>query len=385
MDGSIYDSNDDEFLDCTASDGVIFGSDSNLNFNNSLMKSSNDLTWGFIKTEGLSYICVYNSVFANTTSKYSTAIMGSGRVKIINTTFVNLHANLTAGAIGLKKIDRAYILNCTFDNVSSQKNGGAIYADVYSSDNSSSIEIKDSNFADCYSQFGGVILQLEGHLDVDNCNFTNNFALFDGGAIYVSWTSMTVANSRFNNNSVVYDDARGSFGGAIFADASNLILNNSEFTHNSAQYGGAICLYDADYDIKDNLFENNLNLNGTYDDIFTEFDGNSKSLENNVYSSDDSISLNNKIYDLICVIPGMKLNITNNSIYVDSIPSQFDLRDMGWVTPVKDQGSSGVCWAFGSAGAMETSILRFLGIEMDIQRRFARDGLDLLRSHNMGK
>ncbi|MBQ6099261.1 MAG: hypothetical protein IJL02_05290 [Methanobrevibacter sp.] len=370
---STYNSNDDKFLDCTASEGVIFGHRSNLIFNNSLMRSSKNLKWGFIKTEGLSFTGVFNSIFANTTSKYTTAIMGSGRLEIVNTTFINLHANLTAGAIGLKEIEGAYIKNCNFSNVGSEKNGGAIYTDAYTSGETPTVEITDSNFVDCYSQFGGAILQLEGLLDVYNCNFTNNLAVFDGGAIYVSWTNMTVSNSRFNNNSAVYEDKRGSFGGAIFADASTFTLKNSEFIKNSAQDGGAIYMYDTDYDIKDNLFENNSDLNGTYDDIYSAFDGNMKILENNVYSFNDSISLNNTFYDLISVTPALKLPIFNNSIEVESIPSQFDLRDWGWVTPVRNQGSSGVCWSFGISGAMESSILRFLDVEMDISENNMAD------------
>ncbi len=370
---SIYNSNDDKFLDCKSNLGVIYGVGSNLIFNNSLSRSSEELKWGFIKSSGLSYIGVFNSIFANTTSQYSTAIMGTGNLEIINCTFINLYANLTAGAIGLKDIQEVYIENCTFNNVHSQKNGGAIFIDAYSSEKMPEVEIVDSNFIDCSSQFGGAILQLEGCLDVDNCNFTNNLAFFDGGAIYVSWTNLTVENSIFNNNSVLYDGERGSFGGAIFADASSLSVEDSELIANSAYNGGALYLYDTDYDIRDNLFENNLNFNGTYDDIFTAFDAEMQNTENNTYSGDDSLSLNNEFYELITVTPAIKLPILNNSIDVDSIPSKFDLRDWGWVTPVRDQGSSGVCWAFGSAGTMESAILKFLGVEMGVSENNIAD------------
>ena len=32
----------------------------------------------------------------------------------------------------------------------------------------------------------------------------------------------------------------------------------------------------------------------------------------------------------------------------DVFPSELDLRDLGLVTPTKDQGSYGTCWAFAS-------------------------------------
>ena len=38
--------------------------------------------------------------------------------------------------------------------------------------------------------------------------------------------------------------------------------------------------------------------------------------------------------------------------------STYDSRDYGFVTPVRDQGSSNLCWAYSSISASETSILR---------------------------
>jgi len=39
------------------------------------------------------------------------------------------------------------------------------------------------------------------------------------------------------------------------------------------------------------------------------------------------------------------------------IPSSFDMRDSYTVTPVKDQGTIGTCWAFSLSGALESEIL----------------------------
>jgi C1A family cysteine protease len=38
------------------------------------------------------------------------------------------------------------------------------------------------------------------------------------------------------------------------------------------------------------------------------------------------------------------------------IPSSYDLRTLGKVTPVKDQGTCGDCWAFGTYGSMESDL-----------------------------
>lgn len=41
-----------------------------------------------------------------------------------------------------------------------------------------------------------------------------------------------------------------------------------------------------------------------------------------------------------------------------SPPSFFDLRDFDWITPAKDQGQLGTCWAFANTTAFESSLLR---------------------------
>ena len=38
------------------------------------------------------------------------------------------------------------------------------------------------------------------------------------------------------------------------------------------------------------------------------------------------------------------------------LPEKYDSRDYGYVTSMKNQGSSGMCWAFGTIGAMEINI-----------------------------
>ncbi len=52
-------------------------------------------------------------------------------------------------------------------------------------------------------------------------------------------------------------------------------------------------------------------------------------------------------------------------------PEQFDLRDYGYVTSVKDQNPWGSCWAFGTVAAAETSILACL------DQTYEETGLDL--------
>jgi hypothetical protein len=45
----------------------------------------------------------------------------------------------------------------------------------------------------------------------------------------------------------------------------------------------------------------------------------------------------------------------------DDLPEYFDWRDSGGLTPVRNQGSCGSCWAFAAVGIVESAVLRGLG------------------------
>ena len=79
-----------------------------------------------------SLISIENTIFENITSQYATAIyMTNSSGKIRKCEFVNLNALITRGAIGIKALSNDLTVeNCNFINTKSQKNGGAIFADV---------------------------------------------------------------------------------------------------------------------------------------------------------------------------------------------------------------------------------------------------------------
>ena len=370
-----YVSNNDKFLDSTTRDiGVISLYNSNAFIINALMMSSKELSWGFIYDYQNSSITVLNSTFANTTSNYSTAIKSSKESRIENSKFINLHAEFSAGAIAVKMADDCIINNCTFINVTSNMNGGAILADINDPAYFKRVVIYNSKFVNSYSKFGGAIMQYGSRLTVDNCSFTNNSALFDGGAIYSSYAELYLLNSVFDENWAQYDgDDRNTYGGTIFCDMGGFNFINSALTNSYAKLGAAIYMYDSNYYIVNSTFNNNFNSNGRYDDIFTEFDMKTAFLENNTYSGKGSVSLNNTNYETIINATGMKLDLINNTIDVTTLPSKFDLRDWGWVSPVADQGYMGSCWAFGTTGAIESAVLRYLGLEIDISENNMQD------------
>ena len=42
----------------------------------------------------------------------------------------------------------------------------------------------------------------------------------------------------------------------------------------------------------------------------------------------------------------------------DTLPEKYDSRDYGYITPVKNQGSYGTCWAHGIIASCEASLIK---------------------------
>ncbi len=53
----------------------------------------------------------------------------------------------------------------------------------------------------------------------------------------------------------------------------------------------------------------------------------------------------------------------------DPLPSSLDWRDVGGITPVKNQGDCGSCWAFAATGELEAFIKIYYGVEMDLSEQ----------------
>lgn len=347
--------NDCKFIDNGGENGASISSFmSTVNIVNSTFYSNSDkIVKGQVYFGGSSHANIVNSNFLNTTSKYAAAIffINDGNLTIKNSKFKKLFANRTAGAIGAKVISSLIISNCEFDDVSSENNGGAIFADIFGGGSvfGSETLITDTLFNNCQSRFGGAILQLDGNLVIKNTNFTSNRAEYGGGAIYTSYTDVKIYNSNFTSNEVLSD---GSTGGACYFDESSATLNGNYLENNNGSVGSAIFAYDNELTLNENYFNN---PSGT--SIYTVY-GKVKFDNKNNFNSDVK-SLNNKNNNYNFENNAEQLIIINNTLYFKELPKKFDLRSYNWTTPVKDQGFMGACWAFGNMAALESALLRY--------------------------
>ena len=353
--------NNTKFIDSYAEDGpAILLMESEVKLYNSYITSKNFVKGSQIYLTPGTEAYIENTTFANIISSYAPALnIRQSKASIVNSKFINLTANITAGAIATKTGGELYIENSEFENVTSSKNGGAIFADVTGSTGATgNVTIIGSKFKDTYSEFGGAYVQLGGDFTLKNTEFINSHAKYDGGAVYISYTNTEIDNCTFDSNGVSIIEGYPTHGAAIYSDMSTLNIDESKFFNNVASEGSAIYAYDNSYSIKNSIFENNTSP------IYTVFDKESI-LENNTCINDDNVSTNNTYYATTIIGQGIQLVLLNNTISVENLPKKFDLRDWGWVSSVKNQAGMGACWTFGMTGTLESALLKAANITTD--------------------
>ena len=352
--------NNVRFINNYAESGsAIYMEDTDLNLYKTFVTSGIQNMRGQIYAKSSSFN-LDNVDFVNISSIYACALYleKCKNLTVVNSRFVNLTANITAGAIAVKSRGNVYIKGCEFINTKSFKNAGAVNVD-YIID--SKVTILDTVFVNSSSMMGGAYIQLGGSLFMNNTNFTSNSAVHNGGAVYLAFLeNAEINNCVFDSNAVEdFEDYPG-LGGAIFSDYNNILINNSSFLNNSASAGNAILAVDTYYAIANSIFANNTNA------LFTYYDVGNCIWKNNTF--DNEIVITNQTLDYPACVdsPALKFEPVNNTITVVGLPERFDLRDWGWLTPVKDQGRMGACWTFGLTSAVESAILKTYGVELDL-------------------
>ena len=156
--------------------------------------------------------------------------------------------------------------DATITNSVISKNSGSWGGGIYAT-NGATLTVKDSTFEENLATFGAAIYDEGAILIVDNCIFNDNTCVGTGspgtsntqaGAILVmaDGASATITNSKFNRN-------KATTGGAVSVSQAtgDVLIDNCEFTENTASYeGGAIYNFAADgatLTVKDSTFTDN--------------------------------------------------------------------------------------------------------------------------------
>ena len=128
-------------------------------------------------------------------------------------------------------------LNCDIQIVGSNfsqnsgKLGGVLYHTAEQSVNK--LEIESSNFHNNSADRGGGIYFAHGTTEINGCHFGSNTVSEHGGAIFLSFTNVTIISNRFENNEAI------TLGGAlrVMNDSQVYISGTTSFENNSAFYG----------------------------------------------------------------------------------------------------------------------------------------------------
>lgn len=296
-----------------------------------IFRDSTSSNGGAIESTGNSKVYLDNCTFLNNTATNGGAIYKKGgNLSITDSKFILNNAANYGGAIYCEEIYDFSVNDTSFSNNQAIKYfGGAIY--LYESD----FAALNMIIINSSSNFGGGIMARDSYLNLTNLTATENRAKYNGGAIYTIYGGLYIYESLLQSNQALN-------GGAIFTDMLNEFecLDNN-FTSNFANYtGGAV------YDV--------------CSDVFIE---NNTCLDNHANVDDDFCLLD--VPDML-IGDGNYTLLKINSTYGGDLPSRYDLRELGQVTPVKNQGNGGNCWAFAALSALESSILKATGISYDL-------------------
>ena len=304
-------------------------------------------------------------------------------VNIVNLTLTN-GLNTQGGAIYLSQsslniINSIFYNNRAYDVSSSTTGeGGVIYNDA------GFVKIYNSTFLNNsiygkYSKYGGVIYSKLGELSIFNSKFINNSIQGNystGGVIYNFNGFLTIYNSSILNTTL--SSGYHSLGGAVSVwNGRNTYIIHSTISGNEINgkfvFGSAIAHKGVLLEIINSTISNN-SANGTSVENSTVYNINGNChIENTIF--ENNTVQNAKSDLLLCLEDQLIISSIADLDLLADLPSSYDLRELGLVTSVKNQGSNGDCWAFAIYSALESYLLKFENISYDFSENNMKNAM----------
>ena len=209
-----------------------------------------------------SHVILKNIIFANGYGVNGSAVnvhQGS-YVEIINCSFINNNASNCGGAVYIQAggSDRISKITSSIFNNNNALNGGAVYL----LSNKTTIESSTFTGNNASNDGAGVYVTAD-NCNLANSNFTGNIARDDGSAIYWQGNNGLIANvSCIANRGISGIDPRegtrsSSKGGTICLTGSNVTIKDSNFSDSYAGFdGGALFITGNDDSVINCVFDN---------------------------------------------------------------------------------------------------------------------------------
>ena len=348
--------------------GAIYNFKGNLDINNSTFYRGSG-EFGGVICNLQSNLTICSSFFKNNTAGHGGAIYNIyGKMYIENNTFYNSSA-YDGSVLCSKLSDKSYLINNTFVNSPTRLNASCIFLDACAEE----LIQYGNHFEDRF------YIQIEILDTVDDTEFA------------LESNILTYALSNTGNYYDTYETADSIGGSSNYADIN---IYDASHPNNTTIYRN----YNDDFEVVFNLTTHTNNFHNPM-------------LKFRIYNY-----LGDLIYNLLVYVenntlgsgkgafpcslkPHMLLNINSRLTVEDAlvssiqttlsdlnyIPYSYDSRDYGYITPVKDQGEGGNCWAFAGIATLEACIKKITGITYDFSEEnmknmmaaFSTMGLDI--------
>lgn len=264
----------------------------------------------------------------NTAAQFGGAIITSGELRITNCNFINNTANGYGGAIFANYpsdgVNSLNIDNSYFENNFGYTSGGALYLSYTTfegvvKNNPAKTYIKNSKFIKNRATYGGALINFQA-VDINNCQFLENYGRAMGGAIQMG-------------NGVYLEDEYGTASQTF----SLVIHGNSIFKENTAS-SGAVIRYAADDDALSIGIKGKINIydtvtfesNSALGDIFYLVDSDSSIknaiIKNNV-PEQGSVMHGGTAFD--CTFSGNSNSLTSDANLINKGNTKFTFKQSG--------------------------------------------------------